>query len=190
MGGPQSPEVLCRTPTAPDRMVKWTRKASSAVMPRVRDVGQRGADPVELAEGAPDLVDDLGAVGRHPAAALVGVGPPRRAPRLPGRPAGGRGAAPWPSAARRSRRSWTAWASRAWPGVPAELAAEEVDDAGGLGRGQHGPTLGGVAGERLLADQVLAGGDGRQGDGRVGVGRRGDGDGVDPVEGQGVVDAR
>ena len=79
----------------------------------------------------------------------------------------------------------TARASRAWPGVPAELAAEEVDDAGLLGRGQHGPALGRVAGEGLLAQHVLAGGDGGQGDGRVGVGRGGDGHGVHAVEGRG-----
>ena len=182
MGGPQSLEVLWSTPTAPERMVKCTTKASSAVMAAGRDVGQRGADPVELAEGAADLVDDLGAVGGHPPAALVGVGPPL----------GYLGRGVGEQRHVEQHGGHTGLADLAVPdglgqqglsGVPPELAPEQVDHAGRLGGGQDRPALGGVAGERLLADEVLAGGDGGQRDGRVGVGRGGDGDGVRPRRG-------
>ncbi len=71
--------------------------------------------------------------------------------------------------------------------VPAELAPEKVDDAGGLRGRQNHPALGRVAGERLFAQHVLTGGDGGQGNGGVGVGWGGDGHRLHAVQGNGVV---
>ena len=54
---------------------------------------------------------------------------------------------------------------------PAELGAEQVHDAGRVGRVEHPARLGGVAGERLLAQHVLARRDGFERDRRVRVRR-------------------
>ena len=76
MGGPRSPDVLCSMPTAPERIRKCTTKPSSAVMGRVGHMGQGGADRLEVAQGDPDLVDQLRAVRAQPAPARPRVGPP------------------------------------------------------------------------------------------------------------------
>ena len=149
-------------------------------------MGERGADRLELAQRHPDLVDDLGAVGGHPPTALAGVGPPlgdlgRRVGQQ-GDMEEDRGHAGLADLAPLHGPS-----QRGLACVPAELAPEQVDESRILRRGQHGPALGGVAGEGLLAQHVLAGGDGGQGDGRVGVGRGGDGHRRHTVQADGLL---
>ena len=139
----------------------------------VDDVEQRRAHPAELAQGGPDLVDELGTMGGQPSAAGPRVAPPVRDhgvalgqnghvhepggdARLPQEPGGHR--------PRQERL----------PGVVTELGAHDMNHPGPLGRGQYPPPLGGVSGEGFLAQNVLAGGDGLEGEIGVGEWRGGD----------------
>ena len=139
---------------------------------------ERRADAGELAEGHPHLIDDLRAVGSEPASAARRVGPPRR-------DLGGQVGECGDVQDHRRRPGLADDARRNRPGqgrlagVPAELGAEQVDDAGGLGRGQHVDGFGRIAGERLLAQHVPPASDGRERQLGVRVRRRRDGDGVD-----------
>ena len=153
------------------------------------DVPERRTHPGELAEGHAQLVDHLRAVRAEPAAARGVVRPPRGDFR--GRVGEHRhdhhdgGEAGLADRTRPDRPR-----QRRLSGVPAELGSEHVHDARRLGRGEHAPRLGRVAGERLLADDVLARRDRGQRELGVGVRRGRDRDRVDPVERERVVDRR
>ena len=77
MGGPQSPEVLWRVA---DRARPHPEVDHEGVLGRHPPCRPHGAARRSPTSNSPrvsaDLVDDLGAVGAEPTAALVGVGPP------------------------------------------------------------------------------------------------------------------
>ena len=56
---PRSDAVLCSVPTQPLRMRKCTTKPSSAVIGLSTTWASDALEPVEVAQGDPDLVDEL-----------------------------------------------------------------------------------------------------------------------------------
>jgi hypothetical protein len=72
-------------------------------------------------------------------------------------------------------------------GGPAELSPHQMDEPGAFGRLQHGLRLGCIAGQRLLAQDVLARGQRLQAEPDVGSRWGGDGDGGHPGQGQRLV---
>ena len=103
-----------------------------------------------------DLVDHLRAVRAQPSSVLIGVGPPRRARRRPGRPARRRGATASPASAPRSRRigpHGQASPDRRRSGT--RCRAGRPRPARSTSSTRRRPSDD-AAGERLLADEVLA----------------------------------
>nr|WP_262982504.1 hypothetical protein [Rhodococcus sp. MTM3W5.2] len=156
-------------------------------LPTIGDDRQPGADHLEFAQGATDLVDHVSALRAEPAAATTRVGPPagrlaalggeqRQMHEEGGEPRGAdRPVADLPGK------------QRLWARV-AELGADHVHDVGLLGGGQHRPSLGQVCRERLLAHHMqpsLGRLDCQRG---MGVWRRRDGDCVDVRDREGLVE--
>ena len=142
---------------------------------------QRQAHTRDLAERHPQLVDHLGAVSAEPTAAGARVGPPGRDLGIGSgehrnlQHDGGE-----PRLADRARADRAG--ERRLAGIPPELRAHHVDDAGLARRREHRSPVGRIARERLLTDHVLAGCDRGQGELRVRVRRSGDRHRVDATE--------
>jgi len=192
--GPHDAELDCMTPSTPARVRKCTvvgvldtpgAVSAGAIRTRlirsgvVRHRHEAGAHGVELPQGGADLVDEVGGVGPEPSASLGGIGPPRRhlgpgtgEERDVEEEGGHAGIADGPVGHGAGGQPLARG--------PAELGPDEVHEAAGLGRREHGVRFGRVAGQRLLAQDVLAGGQGLQGESGMGVGWGGDGDGGHP----------
>ena len=189
-GGPQSAAVLCITPAQPDAGLEVHDEAVVGGARARADVRERGAHARELAERHAELVDHLRAVRAEPAAAARA-----RRPTTAGTSAAASASTGTCSSTVASRGSpiapdRTVRASVAWPGshrnsVPSRCTMPAARAAASTRR-----AFGGVAGERLLADHVLAGRDRREGELGVRVRRRRDRDRVDAVERERVVERR
>ena len=188
---PPAAHELCNRPVRAAAAVGTARCTCRrrSCRPR-RQCLRRRRNPVELAERRAHLVDDVRAVRAEPAAALGGVVPPRRASRPRGRPASASAARTARSADRRSRRIATARASSAWPGAKRNSVPSRWTTPAASAAAQHLARLGQVAGERLLAQHVLAGRDRVEHDLGVRVRWRGDRDDVDVVARERLGDGR
>ena len=152
--GPRSLATLCITPTAPERKRKCTRYASSAVQPWSATCGRLAADGVELAQSRADLVDHVRSLRTQPTPALARVAPPVGYLRGRHRRAAGCATGTSRDAGHRSRRRARPACEQRLPGREAELRAQQVHYARGMGSREELARLGRVACERLFAQHV------------------------------------